>query len=393
MNSKIPFGRREFLISAAALGSGALIWNQWGAILPSNITSRMGLILGGGQGLHQGKKIYFLSAVNLNLSKPTISHMPMSFLPHGIVFNPQSHGVISVFEKKGPGACQVNLKTGEIKKIVTDKSRFFYGHGVYVSDSNSTAPSLKLLSTETILSTGEGLIVIRDANTLKVEGQFPSYGSNPHDCQLIENGRVLAITNGGAPIGQTPLPSVTYVDVFSQKLLEKFEIENPKYNAGHLAISKNMDLAVVSAPRLGLPEDDLGSISILSKSNVMSDKGQEPSTFDKKLILLKEPKEIVDRLKSETLSLFIDDQRGILAATSPAGNLVTFWKIQTGEFLSSLEMSSPRGIIESKDQKHYLISYDQSANLAFVNADTLKIESNLEIPRAGFSGSHLYLMG
>ncbi len=402
--------RRQIITTSLSLGVSALAWKYFNGSIETTGFAPKGLILGGGQGLHQGQQIYFLSAVNLNSAKPDISHIPLDFLGHGLSFNPLNSNLVSIFEKKGPGACELNLMTGETRKIETDKSRFFYGHGVYVLDQKSnlgfqnkiepksTAPTksfsnLKLLSTETVLSTGEGLIVIRDAMTLKIEGQFPSYGANPHDCKLIENGSVLAITNGGAPIGQNPKPSVTYVDVYTQKLLEKFEIEDQRLNAGHLAISNNMDLVVVSAPRLGLPETDNGSISLMLNNNVKglsNTKSNIQLSAQKKLITLTEPKAIIDRLKSETLSLCIDERRGIIVATSPTGNLVTFWNLKTGQFISSLEMPKPRGIIQSKDKAYFLISYDLDASLVFVDADTLKLDESLKVSRAGFSGSHLY---
>lgn len=388
--------RRQFIFTTGAVSASALGLYYLGCntnLTESNLVPTPSeVILGGGQGMANGQQIYFLAALNLGYNPDqsfnsnsfledngrlsNLSHYPLSFLAHGISFHPLKPSVVSIFEKKGPGACELDLKTGLVRSIATDPKRYFYGHGAYIFNQG-----LKLLSTETVLSTGQGLIVVRDAETLKIEGHFPSYGCNPHDCTLIENGSVLAVTNGGAPIGQNPKPSVVYIDVKSQKLLEKFEIEDPKINAGHLAISENKDLAVVSAPRLGLPETDNGSISILSQNN--KDK-------IKKLITLKEPKEIIDQLKSETLSVCIDDERGILAATSPAGNLVTFWNIKLGSYISSISITKPRGIIQSKNKKYFLISFDTDASLAVIDANTLKLNSEYVALRAGFSGSHLY---
>lgn len=377
--------RRTLLLSSAAAGATGLfslgLYKGYFSNEKEN-TLPTGMIFGGGQGLHKGQKFHFLAAINLNLANPAVGHIPVSFLPHGLAFNPIDSKKVCLFEKKGPGACELDLATGKSIKIETDRGRYFYGHGVYVSDSTSLNQNYKLLSTETNLNSGEGVIVIRDAQTLKVEGQFPSYGSNPHDCLLIDNGSVLAITNGGAPLGQKPLPSVTYVDVKTQKLLKIFELQDPRFNAGHLAISNEKDLAVVSAPRLGLPELGSGAISILSKSS------EDPN--EKKLVTLTEPKQIIDQLKSETLSLFIDEKRDLLATTSPVGGLVTFWNIKSGRFISSVDLPSPRGLILSKDRKYFLISCDQDARLVFINAETLKVAKDLTIPKAGFSGSHLY---
>lgn len=379
----MKLSRRSLILSGTAAGAGAFLSvGLYSNFFEKKNIAAKGLVLGGGQGVHHGEKIYFLAALNLSATKHSIHHIPMSFLAHGLVFNPLDRNKVCLFEKKGSGSCELNLITGESRIIETDPGLLFYGHGVYVADPSGPNQNYKLFSTETTLSSGEGVIVIRDAKTLKIEGQFPSYGSNPHDCQLIENKTVLAITNGGAPLGQKPLPSVTYIDVKTQKLLETFEIQDPRFNAGHLAVSKDKDLVVVSAPRSGLPDSDNGAISILSKSS--------GNPNERKLITLTEPKNIIDQLKSETLSLFIDEQRDLLAATSPVGGLVTFWHVKSGQFIASVNLPSPRGLILSKNKKFFLVSCDQDASLAFINADNLKLVPNLTIPRAGFSGSHLY---
>lgn len=389
----MAINRRQFLLTSGALGATALgLYNFGPQLNPESLNPFSEKVMGAGQGLHQGKKIYFLAALNLKYNQERdlkidelrksngalagLSHYPLSFLAHGLSFHPTRTNIVSIFEKKGPNACELDFRTGITRTITTDAKRFFYGHGAYIYDQG-----LKLLATETVLASGQGVIVVRDAQTLKIEGQFPSYGANPHDCTLIDGGAVLAVTNGGAPLGQNPKPSVTYIDIKSEKLLDKFEIDDPKFNAGHLAISNQMDLAVVSAPRLGMSDMENGSISLLAKDS---------SSKSKKLITLKEPKAIIDQLKSETLSLCIDDERGVLAATSPVGNIVTFWNIKTGDFISALNMDRPRGIILSKNKKYFLISYADNASLALVDTQTLKFNPALVAAGAGFSGSHLY---
>ena len=64
----------------------------------------------------------------------------------------------------------------------------------------------------------------------------------------------LVIANGGEPIHGPTRASVTYVEVATHRLLDKFEFQNPELTAGHLALTAKGDLAVVSAPRDGLPE-------------------------------------------------------------------------------------------------------------------------------------------
>ena len=48
-------------------------------------------------------------------------------------------------------------------------------------------------------------------------------------------------------------PAVCYIDLQSERLLERVELASPRFNTGHLTVTTAGDLAVVSAPRDGLP--------------------------------------------------------------------------------------------------------------------------------------------
>src|SRR5690606_9877946 len=143
-----------------------------------------------------------------------------------------------------------------------------------------------------------------------------------------------------------------------------------------LDITPDKELVVVSAPRLGLPENNLGAISLVDDKNYLH--------------ALEKPERITSRLQSETLSVCIHPENKIFAATSPRGGFVSFWTLE-GQFIKSLDLENPRGVVLSKDKAYFIVSYGQKGDVALIDINTLAFDSNLHTASAGFSGSHLYL--
>ncbi len=160
------FTRRSLLIGAATTVVGVAIGCRRGA--PPR---RKGTIVGPGRFVNTdtGKMSFVLCLFDLD--GPGSRSIDMDFFGHGLALDPRAPGRAVMFEKKG------------------------------------------LFATENNLDTKDGLICVRDARTFRELGQFPTYGKSPHDCHLIDEGRTLAITNGGSAVGEKEgAPSVTFVD-------------------------------------------------------------------------------------------------------------------------------------------------------------------------------------
>ncbi len=292
------------------------------------------------------------------------------FLPHGISLKPDAPGTLAVFEKKGSHACEIDLLTQEKTRVIrTDPKRYFYGHGAYSLDSQL------LYCTETYLDGYKGIIAVRDAKTYQYLGEFPSYGKEPHECVLIDNGNTLVVTNGGGAMNGTA-PSVTYIDIKSEKLLEQVELTNSRINTGHLAIGQDKSLVVVSAPRAGLSASELGGVSIRSDGEILSS--------------IIEPTEVTSRMKGEALSVVIHEAKKIAAVTHPSGNMVTFWSMSDNKLLNSIEFEKPRGVAITSAQDAFVISYGKGAKVVEVDVNTLKVIDKSRRHSTYITGSHLY---
>lgn len=355
--------RRHFLVLAGAAGLAAC------GRAPRRLEDRQ-LFLGGGQykTAVEAPVQYVLSVIDLDDGSRELA--PMGFLPHGIHAHPQKTERLALFEKKGPGACEYDLRERRLVRAIPGvENRYFYGHGTY------TADGAVLLSTEADRDSKDGAIGMRDSTSLKYLGAFPSYGKSPHECKLIDGGKTLIVTNGGGGLGGER-PSVTYIDVASQRLLETVHLQADHLNAGHLAVDVTGELVVVSAPRSGLEQNGLGGISMGAPSSVL------PS--------LAQPQDIVARMRGEALSVAIHEARGLVAVTHPDGDLVTFWSLSRRQLIKALPLYRPRGVALSGDLQAFIISCGEQAGLVRVPVDTLEADRRALVEQSYMTGSHIY---
>ena len=294
----------------------------------------------------------------------------VNFFPHGIIIDPNNNQRLMLFEKKGLGACEVDLQAGKMTRTLQPKQGcHFYGHGAFSNDGKL------LYATETYLDSHQGTITVRDAKDLKLLGEFPTHGANPHDCHLFDNGKQMAITNAGGNFGGNQIPAVTYVDTSTGQLLEKIELGHQRINTGHLLLTSKLDLLVVSAPRDGLPKTDPGGVSIRSAGHTM----QTMTT----------PTTITNQMLGESLSVAVHEPTGTVAVTNPDANLITFWNLAKQKLISSMTIEKPRGVALNLDNENFIFSFGAEANMMLVSTKILKPIKNSIRPGMYISGSHI----
>jgi hypothetical protein len=197
---------------------------------------------------------------------------------------------------------------------------------------------------------------------------------------LLDDGKTMVVTNGGGPLRGGARPSVTYVDVAAEKLLDKVELKPGRFNAGHIAMTRRGDFALVSAPREGLPPraPRVGAVSLKPA-------GKPIETMSK-------PKAVCERMKGETLSVLIDERDGTVLATHPEGDMVTMWQLDSGKLIRKYdEFHDPRGVALTLDQRHYVVSHldGAAAVLSLVSTETREMEER--VMHSFTSGSHIFV--
>jgi hypothetical protein len=334
---------------------------------------RRGHLLGGGAYVQNNQPSYALVHLDLDAPSPAPERTRLPFLPHGVSIDPSAPHRAAVFEKKGPGAALVDWRESAVERpIETAASRQFYGHGVFSADG------ALLYAAETRMDRGlEGVLVVRDARSLAELGELPTHGRSPHDCQLTEDGGVLVVANGGGVHGGGERGNIAWIELASGKLLERVEVADERFNAGHFART-GRDLAVVSAPRDGLPagQPPRGAVSLRHRAGP--------------LVTMKKPARAVERMIGETLSVVIDEERGVALATHPLGDAVTAWDLGRGALLELLEVPGPRGVAVAADRGSYLLSHLASGvpRLTEIRVDTRQ-PTGFRVQPSFLTGSHI----
>lgn len=305
-------------------------------------------------------------------------NMDIGFLAHGVIKNPLAEERVVVFEKKGPGGAEIDLKSNEIAtRIMPAKGCEFYGHGAYSKDGRL------LYATEYEKSSYEGKMTVRDAKDFSVIDEFPTYGEWPHDCQFIDDGKVVAITNGGGHMDGGSEPCVTYVSVPDGRLIEKVTFPNFSWlNAGHLLVGQRGDLAIAHAMREGLHDrDSLGGISLRPRSAPLK--------------TMVSPAAVTGAMKGETLSIVMHEESSVIAATNPYGRedgLLTFWNMARQEFVSKLEVQQPRGVALSLDGRYWVVTMGRDKPGVMLLDRESRMPTNPPLAfECSSQGSHAYI--
>jgi len=332
----------------------------------------LGVVIGGSQyaSASGDRKSYALDLVDLDEER--LRTIELHFLPHGFSTMPGKETVAAVFEKRGPNACLVELTTGRVRPIAADEGRAFYGHGVFAPDAQA------LYAVEIDTASHEGLLTVRDARTWKVTRTIPTGGKNPHDAVLLDDRRTLVVTNGGGDAASGAAPSVTFVDLASERVVDRVAIGEAAFNAGHVAIARDGSLAVVSAPRDGLPETALGGLSLRGPGT--------GGTAER----MREPRDATERMTGESLSVAIHEPSRTVLATHPYGDLFTLWSLDERRLLRAFELESPRGVTVTLDGRLFALSHGKDGSLSLLDPVARDFVEGTRRSLGRFTGSHLF---
>lgn len=139
----------------------------------------------------------------------------------GVVFARQPGTFALVFDPAGRAA-PVTLSSVE--------GRHFYGHGVFSPDGRL------LYATESDFEAAEGVIGVYDATDgYRRIGEFPTYGTGPHEMLLMPDGVTFVVANGGIEthpdFGRAELniesmdPSVVFIDRRDGRLVGQLRLD------------------------------------------------------------------------------------------------------------------------------------------------------------------------
>lgn len=248
------------------------------------------------------------------------------------------------------------------------------GHAVYIDGGRSVVLSERA-PREAVqdgrLSRQYGRVTIRDAATLTTRDSYSTYGIDPHDIRLIENGRYLVAANYGSlpKAGETELAvprdvaeaCVTIIDMRSGKLVEKIVTDRHQTEVRHLAAGR-LDRIFAIQAKLGGPD--------FAHLDEAEDITSEPGIIYRPAATLKlakgrSPRDLATPAATAQmrhgLSIAYDAMADEVIATYPSSHRVMVFDGGSGALIRNTDMRSlglryPCGVTLLPDGRHYAIT-------------------------------------
>jgi len=275
--------------------------------------------------------------------------IPIPERGHGFARNSNS-GEITVFARRpGNFGLVIDTSSGDIiDKFNAKNGRHFYGHGVYSKDGQW------LYSSENEYDTGQGIIGVYDAkNHFRLVDTITTYGIGPHEINLLSEGNILVVANGGVlthpDSGRKKLnldtmeSSLAYIEIKSGKLIcvQKLPKELKLMSIRHISISPKDEIAL--AMQYQGPKRHLFPL-------VGFQKGSE------EIILCSAPEKIIYHMKNYCGSVTFDSSGKFIAVSSPRGGIITFWSTTEKDFISYVEVQDGCGVAKGIVPESFLIT-------------------------------------
>ncbi len=274
----------------------------------------------------------------------------------------------------------INVENGLIKRKIQIESphEMFVGHGAFSSDGKLFYASVASYDG----SNGVGLINVYELKSGEKIKSFSSDGIEPHMIYWLDKDKKLLILNPG--IGPDPahlknqkisneeiFPSITLIDVETEKTLKKVDLKKEGLCLGHLS------------------SDDKGFCFLIGGAK-SKDKGFLPKAvklepnFDLKSFSIDEK-----NIPSPLLSPIVDPEGKIAAATAHTFNRVYFWDFQKGSLIKKIDFPSPTGLAITKDGSHFVIASKEKISL--IDRKTLKTNHQISLGNNGPAGHCLII--
>jgi hypothetical protein len=268
----------------------------------------------------------------LDLATRSLQAIATPMLGHSVVGNPVQRERVAVLgQRPDKRSCIVDLVAGAlVRAFEASPGRHFYGHGAFSADGRI------LYTTENADDSGLGYVVARDAATLAPLGELQSHGMAPHELAFSADGKTAIVANGGAvslegEYAEDALapPSLCYVEVQSGKLLERLTLQDPLLSIRHLTLTPQGEV-VIALKRY--PE------TVPCPTLAFHRPGQALAVWQTEA-------GPTARMGSLALSVAVDREGRMAAATHPNSDAVTLWSVRDGKLLASTKVDDPEGIV------------------------------------------------
>lgn len=256
-----------------------------------------------------------------------------------------------------------------------------------------------------------GRLTIRDPQTLKIRESYSTYGIDPHDIRLTEDGKYIVAANYGSTVsaktGKHTVPrtvvqaSITVVEVSSGKLVDKKVTGKGNVELRHLAAGR-LDRIFAIQARFGSDKED-AALHKGENAAYEFDRTTEPGLnyapaatlrYDATRSSLKKMGDTAaNRLMRHGLSIRYDDRHDEVIATYPTTHHVMVFDGATGAVSRRYDTRTaglryPCGVTFLPDGKHYAVT-GHLENLFVFERGTHRLVRDLCLYPMFFGHSHI----
>ncbi len=245
---------------------------------------------------------------------------------------------------------RVDFKQARVERFKASHQRHFNGHGCLSVDRKY------LFTTETDYAKQRGIIGIRDLSSLKLIGEYLSYGLDPHDLQLLPDAKTLVIANGGLEthpdFGRRKLnlatmqPSLVYLDLSTGKKLAEYRLADRYLSIRHLTVSAQGEVALALQYEGHLYQQPPRSLVAWQAAGA-------------ELKLLKIAPTELAQLRGYLADLVYDPQQQLLVSATPRGHCVSIWSTASESFVQALPLAEASGVSLGIEKNSFLVSNSQ----------------------------------
>lgn len=295
--------------------------------------------------------------------------LPVNSRGHGMAVNPvYTNRVVYVSRRPGTELHHVDLISGSlIAKVSSHPGRHFVGHAYFSFDGRY------LFTPENDYEKGKGVIAIRDAQSLQVLSELPSYGIGPHEVHLLSDGKTLVVANGGMlthpsqPRKKLNLDSMksslAYIDTQNGKLLGSYLSPDQQQSIRHLDVESD-DSVAMGVQYQGAPTKDVALI--------YQHRGEQSLQAMQSYDWL--------ALKQYTGSVTFAEDKGLLVVSSPRAHKLTLWDSRQQRLLKEYTVYDVCGV--AWDHSRFVVTtgtgFVHQLNIASLELSLLRQEAGIK---------------
>ncbi len=262
----------------------------------------------------------------LDVEANEVTFVKLPFLGHIVNQHPLNPKHVFTFEKWGHKSALIDVRDKKILTITeSSENHEFFGHMLFNADGTHFVDS------EYAAQQPVGRLAIRDSSTMKMVDAFSSYGAWPHDTYSPDNGKTIMVANGGHGDSKS---NISWVDFASGKLLHQLDMEAGNYvDYQHVIMSHDGWLCIAGKSKKQTAE--------LIKFVSPDGRAYSPDI----------PKDLMVKMRDETLSMTLLGKSGLMAITIPKSNVVLVINYKTQKLIEAIAIDYPKGVLPSIDPR------------------------------------------